>query len=166
MAGPLRELEGVLDKIRNNTFAPDRTRSGYMLPAPKSQAAALQRPLDVKKAGELVQVDSRDDSSSDSSSESDDSAQASEDEQLAIVSRPANTHDNIQSHSVSHEHMGGYFFHIRYRTLHKDHSMDTDKLACGRPCTVMYRPIAFMPAFQYSKCHDCFRNADEHDSSG
>ena len=78
LAGPLRELEAVLDDVRRGRFFPDRTRSGYRKP----RASEGDEDAEVTESEDNSSEEST--GSSDSSTDEEDEKEESE-ESLALV---------------------------------------------------------------------------------
>ena len=151
LSGPLRELEKVLALIREGTFFPDASRSGYFPPRPKAVAAPRLDPMQ-SKIGQLVQLESDDELIASNSSERSHSHDMSDDEQLA---KAVPTENETISRRRS-QHAGSQFFvHSRWKTLHVSHSSDMNKLACGRAISGTYRPVYQYPEFVYTHCITC-----------
>jgi hypothetical protein len=139
--------------IKAGTFKPDQTRSGYIVPQPKAVPISGASFRAMKDKGELVprEVDS-DDSSSSSSSDSGNSKDDSDDEVLSRDNSNKRVRHEPELAALS------YYLHKRWKTLHLFNIDRPEKLKCGRTITPLYASHPFLPAFEYSRCSDCFRS--------
>ena len=167
-AKALRDFDGVLRAIIDNTFVPDASRSGYFVsisargdsqalfqpvakrrvmkePVPVISSAVEASPAEIVDTGVASDQDSTDSSSSSSNGES---ACLSDDESLAVAV-------GADVKPVSRFADDGVYQHVRYGTLHLLHSEIEGKLACSRLIGPQYRVFAGS-AVDWSKCNTCF----------
>ena len=145
LSGPLRRMQQVYSAIKDGSFNPDTTRSGYFSLPKKT-----------------VLDNSRDESSSSSSSsssfsDSNDSVLSDEERvavtNVAIQKLPGN-HKRRKSQVIQQDNI--LFIHKRWRTLHLAKDSQSIKLSCGRNVTAAYSCVNNDQSFPYVKCKDCF----------
>jgi hypothetical protein len=150
LAGPLRDLESVVDSIRQKIFFPDATRSGYFVP---EQTGRQLRVPQQNKLGDRAELDSEDQEDDCESAEESGSNEGSEDELLAKGVSVAQDIAKVRRA----KHAGdSLFIHSRWKTIHKSHNETEHKLACGRLLMPVYKKLFEYPSFDYSKCTSCF----------
>ena len=146
LSGPLRKLQGVYNAIKDGSFTPDSTRSGY---------------FSMPKLTVLDSKNKSNSSSSSSSSSSTDSSDAvlSDEERVAVTNRDIqNLPDNHKRRKLQVFKTGNVLYiHKRWRTLHIAENQQSTKLLCGRGISLAYLNIATDQTFPYVKCKDCFR---------
>jgi hypothetical protein len=147
LSGPLRRMQEIYTSIRNGTFDPDATRSGYFS-MPKLSV------LDQSKASRASES-----SSSSSSSTSDSSDEVlSDEERVAVTNQKIlnlpDTHKRRKLSVVKPDEV--LYIHKRWRTLHIAPDEHSIKLTCGRIVANGYILIDKDQSFPYVKCKDCF----------
>jgi hypothetical protein len=159
LAGPLRKLEEVIAAVRDGSFRPDQTRSGYMRPTAKAASWPIVPSREDVEKGSLEAIPKSDQgSSSDSSGSSSSSAEESDNENVALEaqsSRPVETRPTKKNRPDLAT--SSYFIHSRWKTIHIAHKEISNRLVCGRIVTALFKSAPFIPAFEYHRCADCFR---------
>lgn len=152
LSGPLRSLSSVVELIRKRQYFPDATRSGYFVPTLKSASAPSRVPAQAK-VGSLVDLESDDSGPGEHGSSGSESQDLSDEEVLA----EALCSPNELTIRRKAQHSGDMLYiHIRWKTLHVSHSLDSNKLACGRPLSLAYINLTSYPEFPYFRFANCF----------
>ena len=145
-AEPLRQFESMMQEIRNQTFDPDATRSGYKKRATSSMSGPVRGPEEAAEPEVPVEVLPVEDSSS-----SDDSSSSESEFDDEAVLGPM-TKQRPPSKFGSEV----FFKHVRLWTLHRSHATEGSKLACGRFKHNAYVEVDGEPSVELPRCMQCF----------
>ena len=139
--------------IKDHTFYPDASRSGYFTSL-EHEPEPFVRPPVQNKLGDRVEIESDDqDDARSNSTEASQSNEESENEQLAKSIEAKTDEAKIRRA----RHAGDFLFiHKRWKTIHLSHTETDDKLACGRVITPVFTRLYEYPTFDYSRCSICF----------
>ena len=155
-AGPVRELENCISRIRDRSFLPDATRSGYF-PQPERRPQPSAEPLDVD--GETGFEQDLESGVSDSEDSQDDEhvheEQILNEAAMDHVVGAWSKHATLESLGVD---ANAPIFRNRYtRYIHLLAEEGGNKFKCGRDINCKYEEIAERPRFMSPQCSQCFR---------
>lgn len=140
MAAPLRELQRVIDAIREKEFMPDETRSGFF------------RNGDARNVG-AGNVEEHIESSSESSCDEEDNDQAAD--EVAIDKVAGSWQGNKETPWTSIT--AAYFRHCTSRCIHVLMDEGGSDFCCGRRITTAYVRLGKRPDFLHPMCSTCER---------
>lgn len=133
VAGPVRDLEGVIKEIFDGSFRPDSTRSGY---------------LEAHDAD----VANRESDSEDSLDEEDDAAdQRAVEQALEHVVDPWHERGGVEG-----GHDAPVFRHPSTRIIHAVAGEEGSRFRCGRVVRPSYERLGELPRFAYPLCKTCY----------
>ena len=190
LAGPLRELERMLDHVTKGTFDPDATRSGrfkkcdqdgyeivdarsgaramILKPKPKSCPGPSSDDRAQKVSGVAIKQErvedviaiSDDDDESSGSSSSSASTSEPSDLEAEESVRAWQGICDRNARKPSNLACDCYLVHSRRYTVHSAHEFNLGKLKCGKVRSSMFTEFWDEPDFGYPRCKDCFGRTD------
>jgi hypothetical protein len=157
-AEPLRQLSAVLLNIRLGKFDPDSSRSGYWKIVHDGYVGPTAKHKNQRpdKSDNPCHDDHGLSSSSSSSSGATRSEDLSDEEHAVNLNKDLDNPAKKKRTAAGVDHSYGFALHSRWRTLHVCRADNTDKLACGRQVTVLYRKLKGVPEVEHFKCQVCF----------
>jgi hypothetical protein len=157
MAGPLRELSGLLKAVRDHAFCPDVGRSGWWwTPEGSSATEPQQGPSESNPSPEAEREGQPPERAESVCSSSDDSGAsdrhvedvlAGDDVLQALARRQAVTPREVRP--------GRLVMHCRWGTFHRERP-EGGRLWCGRPLGEDHLEVESPPAFLSPSCRTCF----------
>ena len=136
VSASVRELEKVLDAVRNGRFAPDNTRSGYF-----TGPEGLHEEYDFEASGSEPFIDD-------------------EDNLADVVAAEEACEGLVEPWAEDGESHDGDRL-VRHKTSRLFHALADDSgtvLRCGRTCSAAYESLVDVPGFLYPTCKKCFKH--------
>ena len=158
-AGPVRKLEECLACVREKTFVPDATRSGYF----PMQGHRLEPETDQALSGVgTPETDTVVDFSDTDSEDSRDDEHAFEEQNMNEAAMDHvvgswNEHATLEALGVQED---APLFRNRFtRYIHLLSEEGGNKFRCGREINNKYEELEIRPKFMSPQCSQCFRDA-------
>ena len=140
MATPLRELQAVIDAVREGDFAPDETRSGFFR-------------RDDGRSSRIQPVAEQLESSSESSCDEEDNDQAEDEDAIDRIAGAWQGNRDTPWASIS----AVYFRHSTSRCIHVLQDESGSDFCCGRRISVAYVRLPKRLDFLHPMCSTCER---------
>ena len=134
VSASVKELEKVLDQVREGTFKPDSTRSGYFV-----SPEGLKEEYDYEASGSEPSMDDEDN--------------------LADVADEKSACNQVVEPWTEdgQDHSGALM--VRHSTSRLIHALADETgtvLKCGRLCTANFEKLGEVPRFLFPTCKKCF----------
>ena len=149
IAKPLRVYETVLKAVADETFEPDKTRSGYFPPQSRAGVFVTDHVEGKTTSGKEADQDKID---AEKSSESGDSEDSSDQESSSASERGEDKPKKIDAQEKVSDQL---FCHVKSRIVHK---LFGDAFLCGRPNSAKYVMIDSRRSTYQVLCSKCFKS--------